>query len=382
MDRFRGSWQFWIQHCSEPNATNFHALSGCAHTRHFLLHICPTMPHTQTTQLSSNNKHIFQTQTPTEMYRFCKGAEVCMALTTQISVLLFHFREATLLYTLTGSKIGVNLLASSSPYPSYKTLQTWNDDLAKDKSNDPGQQTGDIAAVFDDNQVLQRRWQIAVENNVRCNVITVVATTNVDKNTSLQFQEQLTPDKWSNNFTAELTNTLQSVPDAAGHKKVKYSSQFYSWLQMLLDEVVQEQNQTGDQLVDTIDSEVIKNNHRQNFKTCVSCQFVDVPKRARKCPQCGSTSSFQKEADDNPCVDLHKGRYRGKIHEDRYTVTAGQSKKQRLSTDDDKLHMVPKEYSNVDNIFNPNVTPPPPPVQCRTSYISKPMFIFISRWSL
>ena len=41
MERLRGSWQFLIQHWSDPNATNFDALSGCA--RHFLLHIRNTI---------------------------------------------------------------------------------------------------------------------------------------------------------------------------------------------------------------------------------------------------------------------------------------------------------------------------------------------------
>ncbi len=55
-----------------------------------------------------------------------------------------HLRESITLYSMTGTRIGLTLLASSSPYPSYKFVRSWLEELAGSKSGDVVDCEGDI----------------------------------------------------------------------------------------------------------------------------------------------------------------------------------------------------------------------------------------------
>ena len=60
-----------------------------------------------------------------EKYQLCKTAEACVSLTTPLSVLPFHFREAIVVYGATHSKRAVNAL--HGPCGTYKTIKNWLD---------------------------------------------------------------------------------------------------------------------------------------------------------------------------------------------------------------------------------------------------------------
>ena len=99
-----------------------------------------------------------------------------------------HLRESVLINSIGGIALSLQLLASSSPHASHKTVRNW---LAQFSTTTSMSFSGDIVAVFDNNQVMSRRWRVKLENKVFCNVITVVAMFSVNDSGSIQCRQDL-----------------------------------------------------------------------------------------------------------------------------------------------------------------------------------------------
>ena len=102
-----------------------------------------------------------------------------MQLILSVSVLPFHFREVVLVYSLTRSRMALSLLAAGSPNGSYTAVRKWLEQLGK-LEGQTCTQSGDILAIFDNNQVLQRRWRISVDNTVQSSVVTMLMFIQID----------------------------------------------------------------------------------------------------------------------------------------------------------------------------------------------------------
>ncbi len=71
------------------------------------------------------------------------------------------------MYTFTGSRLALKVLASGGAHVSYDAVKNWSFNLYRTETQLPGV---DII----DNQVLQRRWRVKLRNEVKCNVVTIV----------------------------------------------------------------------------------------------------------------------------------------------------------------------------------------------------------------
>jgi hypothetical protein len=106
-----------------------------------------------------------------DAYRIAHVTESCMGLTTSIAILPHHFRETILLYMMTRSRAAISLFGSTSPCGSYQTTKKWLADLSSETPERVSE--SDVVAVFDNNQVLQRRWGIAVGNKACASIVTM-----------------------------------------------------------------------------------------------------------------------------------------------------------------------------------------------------------------
>ena len=218
-----------------------------------------------------------------DTYRFIKVVESCMGLTAQVNVLPFHFREIVLVHTITVFKLATNLLASSSPFASYNTLTKWYDTIATEKVITSTFKNTDLVVVFDNNQIMQRRWQILIGNTAKCNVLTMVISTPIG-NGHLQSDKQFAPSMWKYNVTEQMINDLKNVNANPSYKAVKFKH-LHFWLSGVIATVVSDQKQvTLDDsrfIADCIDAKVEETLHLRIFKICTNCVYREVPKRAR-----------------------------------------------------------------------------------------------------
>jgi hypothetical protein len=125
----------------------------------------------------------FPIEKPSDIYQLCKVSEECMALTTEIAVLPFHFREVVLIYSLTRSILALDVLACSSPSGRYPTVRSI---CADDTKEVPIPSKRDILLAFDNNQVLKKTWSISLTPKFASHVITMVVMFEIDSEGTLE----------------------------------------------------------------------------------------------------------------------------------------------------------------------------------------------------
>ena len=150
-----------------------------------------------------DGRYSVQTSKRADLYRLIKVTEACMGLVAPIATLPFHFRELVIVYSLTRSRMALGLMSAGSPHGSYYAVKSWLSANATEPPTVPG--TGDIVGVFDNNQVLQRRWQILVNNTTRSSVVTMIMFINLKPDVSFYFylsiyllESNLTPSEYIN----------------------------------------------------------------------------------------------------------------------------------------------------------------------------------------
>ena len=105
-------------------------------------------------------------------------------------VLPFSFLVDLLLFTITNSKLVLNLVSKILPGGSYPTVTGWRDSLASVPLPFP---SGDCVAAFDNDQIVQRKWKVKVEQKARVSILTSVCQAVVDEGGTLQKREDLAP---------------------------------------------------------------------------------------------------------------------------------------------------------------------------------------------
>ena len=264
-----------------------------------------------------------------------RNSDICLAAETVIelvspSILPYHFREFVLLYTLTKSRLAVLMLSSSGPFGSYQSVKSWLHDIAKD--NDGPALEGDVLAVFDNNQIMQRRWQITQNNVVKSSVITMLMFFHMDKNGLLQKREDLKPINWFGKQVNE--EEIKYIDQDAIIVQTKFEH-LYIWLDGIIKEVAAEQVRSGEAWVDEIDDVVKENEWKRDYKMCRTCEFREVPKRARLCPRCRSApAGIPGNEPSVPIVTAQSASAKTAAKEVRVTVSQMESNDFTLTYED------------------------------------------------
>ena len=222
------------------------------------------------------------------MYKICKTVESIMNLSAYRVLLPLHFRDTLLLYSLTGSKLALSILSSSTAHGSYTTVKKFLSGLGHESNNTPFSK--DEIYAFDNNQILHRSWSVNLESKFRCHIVTMVVKFESKSDGSFQYRHDLKPGLWMlvNNPDVEEVRLL----DKSRNVKINhYDQHLYPYLVQAITDVAKEQrvksHDDGKSIFsDEIDDLVIKHDHDQKFNKCHACGNEEVPKGKRNCSSC------------------------------------------------------------------------------------------------
>lgn len=102
----------------------------------------------------------------------------------------FSFAKNVVSYSLTRSKILLDLNGKMHPGGRYSNMKVWLDNMALDLLPFP---KGDVLVAFDNDQIVQKRWTVRVDNKAKVSILTSVCHAEVDQNGSLQRRADLSP---------------------------------------------------------------------------------------------------------------------------------------------------------------------------------------------
>ena len=151
----------------------------------------------------------------------CKTVESILNLIATTNVLPVHLREGVVLNSIGGSALSLQILASGSPHASYYSIKGMLHKLGvvRDLKMD-----GDYIAVFDNNQTLQRQWNIQLENKVVVNVVIVIAFFQIDQEGHVLCKQELRPGLWLLHTLQRNENNVREIDQRADVKRAAYVS--------------------------------------------------------------------------------------------------------------------------------------------------------------
>ena len=232
--------------------------------------------------ISSENTQFSSSNT----YQLDKTVESILDLTGSNLVLPAHFKESVVLYALTGSKLALRILGSGGPHASYDAVKIWLQQQSERSVDVP---QGDVVIAFDNNQILQRRWKVKLMNDVKCNIVTIVASFNMNTTGDLQKSRSLKFD-WTdaNELSPESKSKVKNI-DQDNDIQDTHFSHLTAFLNREIDIVRKEQVEgtTEGTFDDSIDAMVTEAKQSEIYKKCYNCNYKDVPKSKHSCPQCG-----------------------------------------------------------------------------------------------
>ena len=217
-----------------------------------------------------------------DLYYLCKTAESVINSASPNTLLPLHFRESVLLYTVTGSNIALKTIGPGGPHCSYSAVKRWLNALS---NKPPVCPMGDSVIAFDNNQVLQRRWKVKLQNQVQCHIVTVIVNFELRKD-GLAQSVLPKPDSWMNRRLTDTESKFVEYIDQDGDIKEMHYRHLDTFLNEQINIVVSQQKLMENGYQDFVDHDVDKIRQVAMFKICYSCKFDNVPKKKLSCPNC------------------------------------------------------------------------------------------------
>ena len=223
-------------------------------------------------------------------YILCKTVESILNLTGLNMVFPLHLGESVFINTVGSTTLTLQLMSNSSPAGSYKTVHKWLSKLAT--TSEMGL-TGDVIAVFDNNQTMQRRWNVQVANKVFVHVVTIVAYFQIDANGGVQCRTDLKPGLWLlRTLEPRTIKNLQYIDQDPAEKLLVYEEHLYPhWTHIIID-VAQEQTNHGKdgefEFRDPVDEHVKAQRDEREFKQCYDCGTTEIPLSKINCTHCNT----------------------------------------------------------------------------------------------
>ena len=220
-------------------------------------------------------------------YRICKTVESIINLTGVYTVFPMHLRESILIQSIGCMALSLQILASNSPFATYNTVRNWMDKLG---TNAPMTLSGDVISVFDNNQTMQRRWRVQLDNKVFCNVVTVVAFFQMNDKGVLQSRSDMKPGLWLlKDRSPQEKENIKYIDQMPAVKETHCNDHLYPyWTNMMADVIKdQKQKRDGDGLGyrDSVDDYLESKLNMENFKKCYDCGLVKIDRNKIVCPQ-------------------------------------------------------------------------------------------------
>ena len=221
-------------------------------------------------------------------YQLCHILESIYGVNNSCLVAPVSFLHNLVAYSISGSKSVATLNATTGPYGSYKTINSWLDKMACTTPECP---EGCIVSVFDNDQVIGRRYQVTPNNKVKTSVITNCAWIQLDKDGSLQ-KQYLLPHNWFSLQGFEETIIGLRDDTFAQHETLEdihYEQLFYildGVIKAVTDEHKFEQGSYTDHIDDLVADKTAAEGHRP-------------------CPNCGALVKKGKRYCDNPNCNIH-----------------------------------------------------------------------------
>ena len=218
-----------------------------------------------------------------DLYYLCKTAVSVINSSSPNTLLPLHFRESVLLYTVTGSNIALKTIGPGGPHCSYSAVKRWLNALSTEPPVCP---MGDSVIAFDNNQVLQRRWKVKLQNQVQCHIVTVIVNFELRKKGwhNLYYQNQII--SWMNRRLTDTESKFVEYIDQDGDIKEMHYRHLCTFLDEQIHIVVSQQKFMENGYQDFVDHDVDKIRQVAMFKICYSCKFDKVPRKKLSCPNC------------------------------------------------------------------------------------------------
>ena len=249
---------------------------------------------------------------PNEMYqdemkalKVAKVIEIIYSERNSRLILPLSFRETLLTYHVAGSKILVNYNGAVSPAGSYSHLLKWLDGTSSRPIEVPH---GAVRCVFDNEQVIGKRYNVTVGCKTPTSVITSKIYIVLDAEETLQEDENLCPSAWlyaDPNDVQKQAILCNVTDDQARFFRETRNDFISSRLALLLND-----NNNGNDIVDKMIAEEKKT---MGEKECPSCGADnDISKRV--CSNCGQGHLSRKHLDLNKLCSGMDNPYEGFEH--------------------------------------------------------------------
>ena len=232
-------------------------------------------------------------------YKLCKTVESIVNLTGLSAVFPVHLRESVLINSVGGSALSLQLLSSTSPHASYRTIRDWLNQLGTDTEMNL---SGNLVGVFDNNQTLQRRWRVMLENKVYCNVVTIVAFFQLNRNGDLQTRSDLKPGIWlMKGIGEDVKQKIKFIDKIDEVKQTHYDRHLYPYWSRIIKEVIEDQrmehHEDSDEplFVDSIDDCAAVKKKNAMYKKCFDCNTNDIDMNKINCPNCKTNLKQSKQ---------------------------------------------------------------------------------------
>ena len=221
-------------------------------------------------------------------YQLCHILESIYGVSNSCFVAPMSFLHNLVTYSISGSRLVATMNATTGPYGSFPTISGWLDKMACTPPECPN---GCIISVFDNDQVIGRRYQVTPNNRLKTSVITNCAWVQIDKDSDLQNQDLL-PHNW---FRLDgFEDTIVNLRDGtlAHHELLEdiHYEQLYYVLDGVIKTVKEEQKLEQGCYTDRIDTLVADKIAAEGHKPC---------------PNCGALVKKGKHYCDNPNCNVH-----------------------------------------------------------------------------
>ncbi|VDH92761.1 Hypothetical predicted protein [Mytilus galloprovincialis] len=203
----------------------------------------------------------------------------CPYLITPISFLL-----NISIYTLTGSRLAVDIIGNCCPAGHYQTVTSW---LREQGTKEPEILIADLMNVFDNEQVIGGKSAIRPNQKVITSIITNKGVVALHSDQLIQGKADLKPQMLYNlhkqNEENENTDGQQELLNSITFEMMSQSSkriikmerdhfeQLYYFVNAAIEVVKQEQVLEGDKIEDTIDQKVAKDALDDLMMQCATC---------------------------------------------------------------------------------------------------------------